>query len=141
MKNLSRQIYYSLFGIFAISNFITTIDPKSFVYIFYHLLIVFDPIYALSYVYAILRTILTASSLIPLYSYLFKSIDILSPLFWRYMLYLRIILELQGHAYEQVFFKSMSHENPLFVISFGILLALLLLPSYIAHFHYAFRKN
>jgi len=137
---LRWKIYLFIFTPLALGNFVSILDGESAVYSYYHALIAFHPDYFLQYAMNVASATLNAFALIPLFLYTFRG-SFLWPRFWQWFFILRIAFDLTGHAYEAKLVKSLFISHSGYAISSLLLLLLLVVPSYIACFRYAFRQD
>ena len=134
------KIYLCVFTSYVLGNTGDILIPTSFLYIYYHTLIAFHPAYLISYLLALGQAFFNLVNLIALFLFVFR-ILFLSQRFWQWMLVLRIIFDLTGHAGEMQHFISIFHANSEWFISRIVLGLLVIFPSYGACFQYAFRWN
>ena len=135
---LTWKVYLCVFTFYVLGNTGDILIPTSFLYIYYHALIAFHPVYLISYLLALGQIFFNLMNLIALFLFVFR-ILFLSPRFWQWMLILRIIFDLNGHAGEMQHLISISHANNEWFISRIVLGVLVIIPSYGACFQYAFR--
>lgn len=135
--NLEWKIYLFIVTPFYLGSLAGIFDPNSPFYAYYHILIAFDTDYTLLYFLNIGSILMNALALVPLLFFTFH-IYFLPARFWQWFLFLRLFFELTGHAYEINFIKSMMHANNIYSIPSFLFAILLILPSYIACFKYAF---
>jgi hypothetical protein len=126
---------YALFISFKTYEFFVAGSPYQ---TYYQFLIGFNLLFFLPYSLNVCSVTMNALSLFPFIFFLTRNF-VLSPLFWKLFLLLRIILDLTGRSYEFLSIKSLFYQDlrsPLLAI--GAMLAIIL-PSYIAHYLYAFK--
>lgn len=134
------KIYFLLYAPLIINHLLASFLSSSENYTYYHILISFEKNYYLVYVLNILSDITECVSLIPLFGFIFRA-RILNPRIWQWVFYARVILDITGHFYEWNILRAFLHNERLIALAgFGISAALLI-PSYIAHFLYAFKQN
>jgi hypothetical protein len=139
-RKIIWKIYFLIFSTMMAANFLWVIYPEAEPYIFYHILMAWSKYYVIHYSFALLKCTLSLISLIPLFGFSFNRTTRI-PTFWQYMLVVRIICDFFGNLYEFMFIKSSYHM----VLGYGLtttgVFLLPLLPSYIAHYLYAFKRE
>ena len=143
MKKGHRIIwkFYSLtFCVIASANLIWLIYPESEPYIFYHILMTWTIFFIPHYYLAILKSCMTLICLYTLFSFSFYR-ESKNQRFWQWMLVIRLFLESVGNYYEFVFVKSSYHMILGYGLSVTGAVLLPILPSYIAHYLYAFSRK
>jgi hypothetical protein len=139
-RKLIWKIYLLIFSTIMTANFLWLFYPEAEPYIFYHVLIAWTKFYNVHYSLAILKAIIALVCLIPLCCFAFDRTSRI-PRFWQWMLVVRVATEIFGSFYEYVFIKASFHM----VLGYGLttlgVYLLPLLPSYIAHYLYAFPKK
>ena len=136
-NNWELKIYLLVIAPFYLGSLAAIFEPTSPLYAYYHILIAFDTDYSLLYYLNIGCAIMNTLSLVPLCLFVWH-IYFLPARFWQFFLFLRLFFELTGHAYEINFIKSMMYVNNMYVIPSFLFALLLIIPSYIASFKYAF---
>lgn len=132
------KIYFCIFALYVLGNALDILMPTSFLYIYYHALMAFHPVYFIPYILALGQVFFNLVSLVPLFLFVFR-IRFLSDRFWQRVLVLRIIFDLTGHAGEVNQLISISHADSEWFFSKIVLTGIMLIPSYGACFQYAFR--
>lgn len=134
------KIYAFIFSVIALANLAWLLSPESDPFIFYHVLIAWTKFYYVHYYLAILKSCVAIACLIPLFAFAFNQ-ETKSARFWQWMLLIRLAADLVGNFYEFIFIKSSYHM----VLGYGLcvtgIFVLPLIPSYIAHYLYAFSKK
>ncbi len=106
---------------------------------YYTILVAFDKRYLLFLAFNIIANLLNVLAPLVVFCYAF---DIRSSLkFWRICFFVRMIFDLVGHHYDVQFIKSAFVQSYAYgFASIGVVLVPLL-PSYLAHYFYAFRRR
>ncbi len=137
---LRWKIYLIIFSPIAVGNIAGIVNPQSPVYSYYHILMAFHEDFTLFFLLNAASAILTFFSLLPLFLYVFQ-IHFLPALIWQWFFILRVIFEIFGHPYELKLLKALFYSNIWYAASFLALSLVLLIPSYIACYRYAFKQN
>lgn len=106
---------------------------------YYTVLIVFNKYYLLSLFFNTLNILINILTPLVVFFYAFnirRSIK-----FWQIFFFIRIILELLGHQYDLQALKSAYYQHSTYFLAYIGFLTIPLLPSYIAHYLYAFKKH
>lgn len=144
-KKIIWKFYAFMFSMIALANLVWLLHPESEPYIFYKILLTWGktiptPHFNLHYYAAIVKSIITTFCLYPLFAFAFNQ-KVKHSLFWQWMLIARVVMECLGNYYELVYIKSAYNM----VLGYGLSVTgaflLPLLPSYAAHFIYAFPKT
>ncbi|MCR4337064.1 MAG: hypothetical protein NUV91_04575 [Candidatus Omnitrophica bacterium] len=130
----SYFFFYSLLTVSAAFDFFT---PGSLIHTYYQIGTAYHIYFYVPYLLNALYLIIEISSLVPLFLYATYH-EWLSFSFWRGILILRILLHFIGRSYEFNFLKSIWHDQPQYAYIIIFLSALIVLPSLIAHWRYAF---
>ena len=133
--------YFFLFFLICVSYLTSLFNPASIQYSFYQILITFNASYLIRFLLCVTSALFNAISLIPLFLFIYNK-QFLAPKFWQKLLTLRLIFDLTGHLYEYYTLKSLFHyEDPSLGFYTTLLLVIMLLPSYIIHYQYAYRLS
>jgi hypothetical protein len=139
-RKLIWKIYFFIFSTITLANLVWVFSPEAEPYIFYHILIAWTKFYLAHYYLAALKCAIALLCLIPLFGYAFDRTTRI-PRFWQWILVIRVLSEFVGNFYEFMFVKSSFHM----VLGYGLtttgLFILPLIPSYAAHYLYAFNKS
>jgi hypothetical protein len=134
------KIYLLIFATITVANLLWLLYPEAEPYIFYHILMAWTKFYTVHYYLAVLKCLVGLVCLVPLCGFAFNK-ETKIPVFWQWMLVIRIISEFLGNFYEFMFIKSSYHM----VLGYGLtstgVLLLPLIPSYLAHYYYAFPQK
>ena len=139
-RKIIWKFYVAIFSTMALANLISLLYPQSDPFVFYHILITWAQFYAIYYYLAILKCGLTLLCLFPLLRFAFDRRPV-GLRFWQWILFARLTTEIFGNFYEWTFVKSAYHMTLGYGLSVTGALLLPLLPSYIAHYIYAFKTN
>lgn len=126
-----------MYTMIACANLVWLLHPESEPYVFYRILITWSNYFYLHYGLALLRSVITIICLAPLFAFAFNR-PAKHLVFWQWMLVIRVIFECMGNYYEFVFVKSAYHMLLGYGLSVTGAFLLPLLPSYCAHYFYAF---
>ena len=137
---LRWKIYLFIFTLGALGSLAALLDEESVIYSYYHALIIFRPEYFIQYALNVISAALNVFAIIPLALYTFR-VSFLGEKFWRVFFVLQLGFDMVGHAYEAKFVKSAFYSHFAYALSSLLLLLLLMLPSYLALFRYAFRQK
>lgn len=138
--SLSWRIYFIVFSTISIGNLLVILNVHSPIYTYYHTLLAFNENYIFTYFFNIISCGLNVLSLLALFAYIYKR-RIFNILFWKIFLVLRIIFEASGHLYETRFLQSLWYTDTLMAVITIFLSLVVVLPSYLACFRYAFKQN
>ncbi len=144
-KKIIWKFYAFMFSTIALANLVWLLHPESEPYIFYKILMTWGntiatPHFTLQYYAAVVKSLITIVCLYPLFAFAFDQ-NTKHLLFWQWMLVVRVIMECLGNYYELVYIKSAYHMVLGYGLSVTGAFVLPLLPSYAAHFIYAFPKS
>jgi len=139
-ERLGFKLYFFFFTWICIGDLAVLFLPETETYIYYHTMQALLPTSVMFYNYALLRVLVNLICLGALLSYAFN-IKHTAGWFWRPLFLARIATDLFGHNYELQSFKSAFYGEWGVFVATLILYALLLIPSYYAHYAYAFRKT
>ncbi len=134
------KIYFFVFSVHVLLNMLNLFFPDSLPYVYYHILMAFHPGYRTAYGLAVLQVIFNLITVIPLFLFVFQ-IRLLNAHLWQWIFVLRVIFDLTGHALEIKFFRSVFHADLQTFLSYLFIFLVLIVPSYIGCFWYAFRLN
>lgn len=143
-KKIIWKFYAFMFTMIALANLVWLLHPESEPYIFYKILITWGKTipthhFTLQYYAAIVRAIIGIFCLYALFSFAFEQ-KVKHALFWQWMLIARVVMECLGNYYELIYIKSAYNMALGYGLSVTGAFLLPLLPSYAAHFLYAFPK-
>lgn len=133
------KFYAIMFSMITSANLVWLLHPESEPYVFYHILMAWTNFFTVHYYLAILKSLIAITCLYPLFAFAFNK-EAKHPLFWQWMLVIRILFECCGNYYEFVYIKSSYHMILGYGLSVTGAFILPLIPSYVAHFIYAFPK-
>lgn len=115
------------------------LDPDSAVRSYYTVLIAFNKSYL---IFLLLNTLCVVINLFIPLVVCFYALNIRSSLiFWKTLFIARLLLDLTGHHYDMQFLKSAMHQKTYYFWASMAVFILPILPSYIAHYLYAFKKD
>lgn len=134
------KIYLIIFSLLTLGSTIGIFYEHSYSHLYYNILIAFHKSYLLSYWLAIISNIINSISLVTLYLYVFR-IKFWDAAIWKWLFVFRVIFDLVGHAFEFKTIKSLLYSDQVFGVITLLLASAVILPSYLASFHYAFRQE
>jgi hypothetical protein len=140
MKNWGWQIYGLFLTLIVFSSIRGLFTEDSSFQNYYTVLIAFDPqkgilLLSLNIICAFLAVFG------PLVVFLYAN-EIKTPLgFWRVMFWVRLIIDIFGHHYDNQFVRSAFYQSIPFGLAATVILYCPLIPSYVAHFSYAYKKQ
>lgn len=139
-KKLGIKLYCFFFIWIALGGIASLLLPETEAFTYYHTMIAFHKPHAIHHTLAILDAWMTIIAIIPLCLYAFNA-PRWGAWFFQPLFFTRIIADIVGRNYEWQFLKSTFHSYPAAAaLSLG-LMVLVLLPSYQAHFAYAFKRE
>ena len=124
---LTKKVYYLLMP-----------DTQSFFY--YFILRAFDPVFYITYTAHVMQVLLSVVHWIPVFLYVYR-IRFLSAEFWRCLFILRCLFEITGHSFEMNSLIALYHRKPKAFLAVFIILMIPHIPSYMACYRYAFRRE
>ncbi len=138
MKKWPWKLYGILFTGIVFLNLWDIYSKDSSFLMYYTMLMAFNKRYCLLFILNVLSIIINLISLLVVFFYAF---DIKSSLkFWRIFFLIRVGFDLAGHFYDSQFIKAAFFQS----FSYGLAcigaFVLPMLPSYMAHYIYAFKK-
>lgn len=141
LNGIIGKIYFALFGLLTWSQAANLLNPEAQPSMYYQTLKAFTPWAASYYLFALLSAALTVISLWTLLAVTFGITWRPGQGFFRLVLAARVISDVLGHNFEIQVFKSMAWVNPSATLLAVLVSLSLLLPSYVAHWQYAFLKK
>jgi hypothetical protein len=139
-ERLGFKLYFFFFVWVCIGDLAILFLPETETYIYYHTMQVLLPTSVMFYNYALLRALVNLICLGALLAYAFKWKQT-AGWFWRPLFLARIATDLFGHNYELQSCKSAFYGDRGVFVATLIFYALLVIPSYYAHYAYAFPKT
>ena len=130
--------YFLVYALITSGNTSYFFQRDSLINMYYTALIAYDPLFLVSPLLNLISIVLNALSLIPLYLYI-KDTCWLSPVVWRVFFAARLAFDLTGRSYELQILKSLYYHDLILVIKMLFPILIFIIPSYAAHFRYAFR--
>jgi len=115
-------------------------QEKSPINLYYQILIAFDIHYLIPYCFNALSVLLNLTSLLPFYFFVCRN-PFLSEKFCQWLLCFRLIFDLTGHSYEFQIIKSLNFQDKAASWAAIAVIVLFSLPSYVANYLYAFRRE
>ena len=140
MKYISRVAWIGYFIFYlgvSLGGLLNLVLPQEKSFVFYHTLMVLNPLSVVSYASALLAAALSVISLGPLYARTFGAPRV-AIRFFKAVFYLRLLADLSGHTYESLFVKALWVNRPLTAVSVVVLTIAIIYPSYKALYEYAF---
>jgi hypothetical protein len=134
------KIYYFVYVFMMMGKLTAVFDPRSFVYLYYHILAAFNPDYTVRYYLAVFGAVVNAVYLIPLYLYVFR-VRLLEKNVWKGLFLLKIIADLMGHSYELKYILSFLATDLMTGLLALVPVAVITAPAYFAGFRYAFFRE
>src|SRR3989338_8307569 len=129
--------YFFLFTFIYVGYLSSVLNPASFLYSFYYILISFNPAYKINYYSCVLSAIFDVLALIPIYLFIYNK-QFLTSRIWQRCFTLRIIFDLTGHLYEYYTLRSLFfYDDIILGVSASLLTFILVLPSYVIGYQYA----
>ncbi len=138
--NIFYKIYFFFFAWICLGDLSSLLAPSTDAYIYYHTMKALLPPSVSSYHYALLRAIVNLIALGTLFAVAFNKRQY-ATWFWRPLFMARIAGDVLGHNYEMQFLKASATSGLKPVLILLTISTLFVLPSYYAHFAYAFRTN
>ena len=128
--------YAVLFFLIALSNALSFLNETSVARLYYGAMISFSPLYFIYFAFNVLNIFL---ALITSFIVILYALDIKHPSpLWRWLFFFRLVSEVWGHHYEWKYIQSiLTHEAYYGYVTIACIF-IPLLPSYLAHFRYAF---
>ncbi len=134
------DIYFLIYFLIICISTIYFFLPESIFYLYYQILIAFDLYFLIIYCLSALSIIFDGLCLLPVYLFVYK-IQFLSKDFWRWILILRVAFNLTSRSYEFHFIRSLLYQDKYYAFLLVALIVIISIPSYIAHYLYAFRDK
>jgi hypothetical protein len=138
-QRLAYKLYFFFFLWICLGDLLVLVFPETEAYIYYHTMQTLLPASVMFLHYALLRASVDILCLGVLFAYAFN----LKPAagwFWRPLFLARIATALTGHNYELQSLKSAFYGEKGLLLATLIIYGLLVLPSYYAHYLYAFGR-
>jgi hypothetical protein len=114
--------------------------PESPANLYYYILRHFDETFLIDYYTHIIHLILDAAICWTIYGYTYGK-KFLDAEFWRIIFVLRLTFEITANTFYQNYIISLYHASPRICITVLLLHLIMLAPSYVISYHYAFKKN
>jgi hypothetical protein len=134
------KIYLLILLLFVIKDAYHLLMPNSQIFFYYFILRVFDPTFYAAYTAYVMRILLNTVHWIPVFLYVYR-VRFLSVEFWKCLFILRCIFEIIGHTFEMNVLASIYHAKPKILLTAFIIFIIPHVPSYIACYGYAFRRE
>ena len=131
------RAYAVLFTFTALAHAYYFFKPNSAPVVYYVMLMGFHKAYAVIFFLNILAVLATLASSVPMLCCAF-GIDFRLRL-WQWLFYLRVFTDLAGHHYEWKFLQTIFAYDILYGLLAVASWLIPLIPSYIAHYLYAFK--
>ena len=134
------KIYGLYFTFLTVRHLLDLLTPQSRIYLFFHILIGFNPALFLVYLSNIMGALLGAIALWPLYLFIFHQ-KRLTPRVWQILFLLKFLGDALWNYYQCLTLKSFYWTDRTLALQIFAGDILTALPSYIACFLYAFRQD
>lgn len=141
--NLRNWIWGSAFLIYLFvvtANAIYFFWSDSAMNLYYQILMAYNIYFLVPFCLNALSVILNILTLLPFYLFI-RRINFLVPSFWQWLFIFRLAADITGRSYEFQFIKSLFYQDPQTGFSLISVYLLLVLPSYIALYLYAFDRE
>jgi hypothetical protein len=132
--------YFVFYFFVSCLNLLYFFMPDSPVNMYYHVAMAFDFHFFGVYFLNLVAVVLTVTSLIPLYFYIFH-VDFGDRRFWQCFFFFRLAFDVMGRNYESNLFKALFFENHSLGIKALLASIILTIPSYMALYDYAFGRK
>ncbi len=130
--------YAIFFIVISLGNASSFLSPDSQARLYYDMMMKFYPYYTILFALNILNLVLTLLGAAIVFFYAFNIKH--SFAMWRWVFIVRLLSDLAGHHYEWKFIQG-AFVSSTFAGIIGIAsLTVSVIPSYIAHYRYAFKK-
>lgn len=140
-SNWILKIYYFFFTFISIGHWAIVLYPRSNIYLYYQVLMAFNPSYLINYTLCVLNATVNILNLIPLHLYIFRK-RFLEPEFWQLLFALKVIFDLTNHQYEYNCIKSLYYfSNIKTSLYMTVSIVLMFFPSYVLCYRYAFQQD
>ena len=139
MKNWLWKLYSVFLTIVVFGSMGDIFHKDSPFRTYYTILIALDQRYILFFILNILSMLLNL--LIPFLIFLYACNIKKYLKFWKVLLFMRLILDLIGHNYELQFMKASFYQSFAYGLACIGVFTIPILPSYLAHVLYVFKKN
>lgn len=139
MKNWAWKLYGIFLSTVILNSLKDIFIKDSSFRVFYTILIAFDKRYILFLALNIIDLLINIFAAIVVFYYIFNVKRSLK--LWKALFLLRIGFDLIGHFYDIQFIKAAFFQNLTYGLACIGVLALPMLPSYLAHYKYAFKKS
>jgi len=141
------KVFFLLYAALTARDIINALSSSSNTYTFYHMMIIFDPLYKLHYTFKLINISINTLCLIPLFLFCFSlsrqdsTKNFFPKSLWTGLFLLRIVSDTTGHFYELKHLEALLQTGLLqAIVSMFRTFAFVFL-SYWAHFMYAFRRK
>lgn len=134
------KIYLILYSIGMLFILLTFLVDESMAQKYYRILMMFNQTYGILYHLNLLNLIVELLCLIPLFLFTFH-IRWLPAIVWQILFEARIVFFLASHSYEWKTLSALAHADGITTIAATLIFTIFVLPSYIAVFHYAFKRD
>ncbi len=129
------KAHFLFYLVYLANILINFLDPDSFYYQYYHILMSFKPIYRVMYALVIAKIVFSIIILIPLFLYAFQ-IKTRIGHYLKIILGMKILLDFIGSQAEINFLKSVYFNSPHFLYSLVGLYIIIVFPTYLASYFY-----
>jgi hypothetical protein len=139
-KGIGWNAYFVFFAMITSQWLIDLIATRSALFNFHQVITAFYPVYRIVYIANLISAVLNLLSLIVVFLYIYH-VRWLKPVIWQWFFGLRIFFDICAHSYEKFYIKSLFMADPFIAIKFSLAVTVILLPSYVACFQYAFQQK
>jgi len=134
------KVYFIIILLFVTKEAYHLFTPGSPQFLYYFILRSFNPLFHIVHNTRVIHVLLNIIHCAPLFLYIYR-IRFLNAEVWKYLFILRCIFEITSHSYEMNWIVALYHVNPKHLL---LVLAILItphIPSYMACYRYAFRRE
>jgi hypothetical protein len=134
------KAYFIIYLYLTIGSLYAFFSPSMPAYWYHQILIAYDAVFLVPYFLNAASLFFNALAVVVIYLFIAR-ISILSQRFWAYTFFLRLILEFFGKSYERKIIEALFHDDPATGwLAIGMMVSLAL-PSYVAYYLYAFKRQ
>jgi len=140
LLNWAWKIYFAIYIFLTASNIYAFCSEESPVFWYYQILLAYADLFTIPFILAALSLIFNSLAILPLFLFIERK-TLLTARIWKYFFIFRVILDALGKSYENQVLRSLFQDSVLIGGMAVCIMILLVLPSYLANYLYAFKRN
>ncbi len=139
-KSWVWESYLVLFSYIILKQAYIFFSADSSIHLYFVILNALNPAFIIKYLLNYYQVVFNLIHLLPLALFIYGK-RLFHQDFWGALLIFRIIFDITGHSYELAHLYAAIHSKSMILIGTSLLYILFYIPSYIACYRYAMKKN